>query len=228
MSNLAAVVHKIHRKLGDPRDPSSFSSKRRAFRFKEFLRRFPDLESMRVLDLGGTPGYWHGTPVRPAHVTTVNLDDFDPGAPWVEHVIADACDIATLKRCPGDYHLVVSNSLIEHVGGYQRRRDLAGVIRAAAPSHWVQTPDRLFPVEPHYVGPMFQFLPLRLRAQVVRRWPLNHVPVETADEALEQVLTIELISATELQFLFPESTIWHERLAGVSKSIVAVKNGQRS
>jgi len=70
---------------------------------------------------------------------------------------------------------------------------------------------------------MFQFLPLRLRAKVVRNWPLNHVPVHTSDAALEQVLTIELISATELRHLFPGATVWHERLLGMSKSIVAIR-----
>jgi hypothetical protein len=120
--------------------------------------------------------------------------------------------------------LVVSNSLIEHVGGYQRRRSFAEVVRAAAPLHWVQTPDRYFPFEPHYVGPGFQFLPLGVRAQVVRRWPLNHKCVYTTEDALDQILMIELIGATELQHLFPSSTIWHERMAGLSKSIVAIKS----
>lgn len=224
---LDLIVNKIHHKLGDPDQPRSFSSSRRSKRFTELLRRFPNLRGMRVLDLGGTPDFWSSVPVRPTHVTTMNLDDqYDPDEPWLDHVVADACDLRSLEGCGGRYDLVVSNSLIEHVGGHARRQDFAQVVEAAAPSHWVQTPDRYFPIEPHYLGPGFQFLPPRARAEVVRRWPIAHERVYTSAEALSQVLTIELISATELQHLFPHSTIWHERLAGLSKSIVAVKSGR--
>ncbi|ASR38888.1 SAM-dependent methyltransferase [Prauserella marina] len=215
----------MHHKLGDPRQANSFSSKRRAVRFAELTRRFPDLAAMRVLDLGGVPDFWRSAPVRPSFVTTMNLDKYEPPEPWLEHVVADACGLGSLDACRGDYDLVVSNSLIEHVGGYQRRRDFADVVRAAAPSHWVQTPDRYFPVEPHYVAPGFQFLPLRTRARLVSRWPLAHERVHTVEEAVEQILTIDLISTTELAHLFPASDIWHERLLGFSKSIVAVRTG---
>lgn len=221
LTNIASM---IHRKLGDPNHPGSFSSRRRAVRFKEFIRHFPELERMRVLDLGGMPDFWYSTPVSPAHVTTVNLDKRDSVVPWIEHVVGDACDLTLLDSCPGGYDLVVSNSLIEHVGGYQRRQEFARVVMVAAPAHWVQTPDRYFPIEPHYVAPGFQFLPVGARAQLVRRWPIAHERVYTMPDALAQVLTIELISTTELQHLFPESAIWHERLAGMSKSIVAVKS----
>ncbi len=221
---LDVIVGKIHRKLGDPDEAKSFSNSRRAKRFTELLRRFPDLSGMRVLDLGGTLDFWRSVPVRPTHVTTMNLDDnYHHDEPWLDHVVADACELRSLERCIGRYDLVVPNSLIEHVGGYARRQDFARVVHAAAPSHWIQTPDRYFPIEPHYLGPGFQFLPPRARAEVVRHWPIAHERVSTTADALSQVLTIELISATELQHLFPLSTIWHERLAGLSKSIVAVR-----
>lgn len=220
----SALAERLHHKLGDPDRRDSFSSRRRAVRFRELLRRFPDLAAMRVLDLGGTPEFWRAAPVRPAHVTTVNLDPkFDPAEPWLDHVRADACDLSTLDKCAGGYDVVVSNSLIEHVGGYQRRREFAAVVAAAAPAYWVQTPNRYFPVEPHYVAPAFQFLPVRLRARLVCRWPLAHERVYTVDDALAQVLTIDLLSPAELAHLFPDADIWHERLAGLSKSIVAVK-----
>lgn len=223
---MTGLAQRVHRMLGDPDRANSLSSRRRAIRFQEMLRRFPALDSMRVLDLGGTPEFWRSTPVRPAYVTTVNLDPkFEPEESWLHHVEGDACDPATVDRCPGTYDIVVSNSLIEHVGGYQRRRDLAAVITSAAPAHWVQTPDRYFPVEPHYVAPGFQFLPVRARARLVSRWPLAHERVYTTADAIAQVLTIDLVSATELRHLFPASSIWHERMFGLSKSLVAIGGG---
>jgi hypothetical protein len=225
MGRFTGIARRMHHKLGDPDLGSSFSSRRRAVRFREFLRRFPELPSMRVLDLGGTPSFWRAAPVRPAHVTTLNLDKYDPDESWLQHVVADACALESLNLCAGGYDLVVSNSLIEHVGGYQRRRDFAEVVMAAAPAHWVQTPDRYFPIEPHYVAPGFQFLPLSARARLVSRWPLAHERVYTVSDAIAQVLTIELLSTTELQHLFPRSTIWHERFFGLSKSIVAMRTG---
>lgn len=223
---LSGFVDKIHHRLADPHEPRSLSSSRRAKRFAELVRRFPDLAQMRVLDLGGTPDFWRSAPVQPAYVTTMNLDTWTADEPWLDHVTADACDVSSLDRCAGDYDLVVSNSLIEHVGGFLKRQELAHVVEKAAPSHWVQTPDRYFPIEPHFVGPGFQFLPVRARAELVRRWPIAHERVHTSEEALAQVLTIELISSAELAHLFPGSTIWHERLAGLSKSIVAVRAGR--
>lgn len=224
---LGKIARRIHDAVGNPDEANSLSSRRRAVRFKELVRCFPELDRMRVLDLGGTPDFWRSAPVRPAHVTTLNLDDkYEPDEPWLDHVVADACDLASLDSCAGGYDLVVSNSLIEHVGGYQRRQDFARVVMAAAPAYWVQTPDRYFPIEPHYVAPGFQFLSVRARAAAVRRWPLGHERVYTSADALTQVLKIDLISATELLHLFPGSAIWHERLAGLSKSIVAIKRAK--
>jgi hypothetical protein len=221
---LTKVMRRIHDTIGNPNAENSISSRRRAVRFRELVRQFPELDNMRVLDLGGTPDFWRSAPVHPAHVTTLNLDGkYDVSESWLEHVVADACNLASLDICAGDYSLIVSNSLIEHVGGYERRKEFAQVVRTAAPAHWVQTPDRYFPIEPHYLGPGFQFLPIKMRAAIIRHWPIAHERVYTTADALAQALTIDLIGATELQHLFPESVIWHERFVGLSKSIVAIK-----
>lgn len=222
---LLEIARRLHHLVGDPEKTNSISSRRREVRFRELVRRFPDLTAMRVLDLGGTPDFWRSVPVRPKFVTTLNLDDkYNPTEPWLEHIVADACEMTSLDLCRGGYDVVVSNSLIEHVGGYRQRQAFARVVMAAAPAYWVQTPDRYFPIEPHYVAPGFQFLPVRVRAEGIRRWPLAHERVYTTPEALAQALMIELISATELRHLFPDCTIWHERLGGISKSIVAISN----
>lgn len=207
--------------LCDPRHPGSLAARARARRAAELLRRFPDLPRMRVLDLGGTPEFWTGAAVRPYAVTTVNLV---PAAaappPWITHVVGDACVPGTL----GDgYDLVVSNSLLEHVGGHARRRMLAEVVHACAPRHWVQTPYRYFPLEPHWLAPGWQFLPPAARAGVLRRWPYSHVRPATRHDALREVLGTELVTGAEMRWLFPGSDIWRERVAGLTKSLVAVR-----
>jgi hypothetical protein len=87
----------------------------------------------------------------------------------------------------------------------------------------VQTPYRYFPVEPHFLFPGFQFLPLKARAALVQRWPLVHTRPGDHDAAVSAALHVELLGRTELEALFPDSEIVSEKLAGLTKSLVAVR-----
>ncbi len=176
---------------------------------------------MRVLDLGGLPDFWRTAEVRPAELTTVNLVEADAPEEWITHLVEDACSPPSVAG--REFDLVVSNSLLEHVGGYAPRLKLAEVIRTATPRHWVQTPYRYFPIEPHWMFPGLQFLPVNLRAAAIRRWPLGYSRL-AGDEATDAVLATELISITEMRLLFPQSDVWQERVAGVTKSIVAIRD----
>lgn len=209
------------RKLADNSDAASLASAARRKRFTELTRRFPDLGSMRVLDLGGAPAFWRSAPVRPAHVTVVNLDPFGGGAPdGIEVLRADACDLPESVRKRG-YDLTFSNSVIEHVGGHHRRLAFADAVRTTAPHYWIQTPYRYFPIEPHWVFPGQQFLPAGMRAWASARWRWGHIHSD-ASTAIEDVLSIELLSVTELRHYFPDAEIYRERFLGLTKSITAV------
>jgi hypothetical protein len=217
-----SLVSVARRWIADPGNPQSISARRRRHRWDELVRRFPDLDSMRVLDLGGTPAFWRTAPRRPAHVTTVNLEPGRTDEPWLRHLVDDACVPTTLGH--EQYDLVVSNSLLEHVGGHGRRRLLAEVIQKSAPAHWVQTPYRYFPIEPHWLAPGWQFLPAAGRAAVLSQWPFCHTGrPRNRDDALRIVLETELIGLAELRMLFPRSDVWRERAGGLTKSIVAVR-----
>lgn len=144
---------------------SSLSERMRLHRWERLRAEFPDLETLRVLDLGGTTLYWTRSPVRPRSVTVINLKEPGEGLPWVQAISGDACDARELVG--GDeFDLVSSNSLIEHLGGHMQRRRFADVVRAMAPRYSVQTPYRYFPVEPHWVLPGMQFLPLSVRSWI--------------------------------------------------------------
>jgi len=205
----------------------SLSERARAKRWEEFLRRFPGLPDMRVLDLGGTTWFWTMAPVRPKSLLVVNLDEGtfnDDQHPWISTVRADACDLPYDVR-EMQFDLVFSNSLIEHVGGHWRRQELADSIVKLSDHYWVQTPARYFPLEPHWIFPGFQFLPVAARAAISRRWPLSPPDLRghTRLDAVEDVLEVELVSATEMGLLFPDAELWPERFLGMTKSIVAIR-----
>lgn len=211
--------------------PGSLGDRARGKRWDTVCAAFPDLDRLRVIDLGGRADMWMRAPVRPAHVHLVNLEEQPDALPdWitaeVRDVIKDGGDAGGGggggEPAFGPYDLAFSNSVIEHVGGFANREAFARAVRGLAPRYWVQTPYRYFPVEPHFLFPGFQFLPLSMRAGVLRRWPLVHSRPTTRARALEIALWVELLSRTELQVLFPESRIIKERIGGLPKSLVAV------
>ncbi|MFI0356758.1 class I SAM-dependent methyltransferase [Actinomadura sp. 9N407] len=203
--------------------PGSMGARYRARRWDWLCSAFPELDRMSVIDLGGTAESWYRAPVRPARVHIVNLEKPPEDPPgWLRADHADACEMPA-EILDGGYDLVISNSVLEHVGGHARRRMFADAVHRLADRHWIQTPYRYFPVEPHWVCPGMQFLPPPARATVARHWPLVHTPPADRAEALRAVLEVELLSRTEMRAYFPHSRIVGEKVAGLTKSLIAVK-----
>lgn len=224
--------------LGHPYDPSSFIGRLRAERWSLLNEHFPALADMSVIDLGGSTSAWEAAPVRPKTLTVLNIAEQPnqtiaagraaavrtTGGGTIEIVQGDACTADVLLR-GRRFDLAHSNSLIEHVGGADRRTRLASAITTLADHHWVQTPNRYFPIEPHWWLPGFQFLPDGLAASLTR-----HVEVGPRSgrgmgrtEALALVRSVELLSAGDLRALFPESSLIRERLGGLTKSLVVTR-----
>jgi hypothetical protein len=187
-----------------------------------FEECFPNVSEMSVLDLGGTADAWRLIPIRPARLVFLNVRA--PGElSGAEIIMGDACnppDRVWRER----FDIVFSNSLIEHLGGHSRRQTFAEVVRSLADHHWVQTPYRYFPVEPHYAGPLFQFLPLGARARLVARWPIGSLAtVKDPAECLALAQGTELLSRTEMRGYFPDATLLTERALGMTKSLIAFR-----
>jgi hypothetical protein len=200
----------------------SLAERMRLRRWARLTEEFPDFEKLRVLDLGGTTIFWERSPLRPTSVTVINLNAPGDGLDWVRPIVGDACDAPKLVGDEG-FDLVFSNSLIEHLGGHSKRLAFAEVVRSMAPRYAVQTPYRYFPVEPHWVFPGMQFLPLNVRCWLAPRWPLGHTRGWPVAEAEEEVMFTELLSLTEMRAYFPDAHIDLERLAGLPKSMTAFR-----
>lgn len=201
----------------------SLGERRRASRWEWFGRTFADIDSMSVIDLGGTVEAWQRAPIHPASVHVINLESGDAEVPpWIRTDIADACNLPP-HIINGNYDLVFSNSVLEHVGGYSQRQQFADAVHKLADRHWVQTPYRYFPIEPHWLFPGFQFLPLSVRATVSQRWPLSHNQSKERERNIHRAMSVELLSRTEMGLHFPHSTIGAERMLGMTKSLIAIK-----
>jgi hypothetical protein len=199
----------------------SWGERRRERRAQWLAASFPDLSTMSVVDLGGRAETWLRAPARPKQVHVVNLEPPPTDVPeWIEVTYGDACalpDSVARRR----YDLVFSNSVIEHVGGHERRLRFAESVHRLADAHWVQTPYRYFPMEPHWLAPGMQYLPVAARVTIAHRWPLAPAPDRRA--ATRTVLWTELLDRTQMRHYFPNSTLRAERLFGLTKSLIAFR-----
>jgi len=182
---------------------------------------------MSVIDLDGRVGMWLRAPFRPATIHIVNLQAPPTEVPpWMRVDQGDACALSD-EIAGSKYDLVFSNSLLEHVGGHAQRARFADNVHALSARHWIQTPYRYFPVEPHWLFPGFQFLLLSARAEISRKWPLVHFPPESRAANVRRVMEVELLSRTEMQSYFPDSTLLPEKTMGLTKSLIALKTSYR-
>ena len=119
-------------------------------------------------------------------------------------------DALRMPFADGAFDVAYCNSLIEHLDPADRPL-LASELRRVARRYYVQTPNRWFPVEPHVLLPLFQFLP---RAARRRLWRFG-----VAGGAFED---IRLLDAHELHDLLPRARLIRERFGPLTKSLMAV------
>ncbi len=220
-----SVMDRVQRRILVDGSNATIVGRARLRRWNLLRATFPGIEHMHVIDLGGRASDWLSSPVQPGAVTVLNLVEQEAVPDRrIATVRGDACDVPPEIR-EGRFDLVFSNSLIEHVGGHARRVQVAETVGQLSDRHWVQTPYRYFPIEPHWMLPGLQFFPHRAQATLARHWPLP--PWRPSDQAaaLEEVLNIELLTRTQMQYYFPDSELRFERFVGLPKSLIAVKRG---
>ena len=198
-----------------------FAERYRPRRMATLYSHFPITPETRVLDIGGVEDTWDYVPVRP-QLTLLNLYPAPANLPsdirWVQ---GDARDIPFQ---PGEFDLVFSNSVIEHVGSWSDQKRFADeVVRLGAP-FWVQTPNYWFPIEPHVLGFGTQWVPQRVRRTAahhtsVRGW-IEGAPWRETDTIIDEV---RLLKGSEVKRLFPDAVLWRERVGGITKSFVAAR-----
>ncbi len=211
------------RRMADVDATDSLANRMRRKRTRFFLEmaaEHPD--GLTVLDVGGRESYWEqmGLLDTPGlQLTLLNLDAPPARAANVTSRTGSATDLSSL---PDDaYDLVFSNSVIEHVGDLHQQLLAAREMQRVGRRFLVQTPNRFFVLEPHFLVPFFGVLPATSRV-----WVLTHVrtrrhPVDTATAVMLHS-NHRLLTRGELRLLFPGARVERERIAGLTKSFVVI------
>lgn len=222
-------------KLTDYDNPTSFGSRMRARRMAPLIglisRVHAQNGNVRILDVGGRRTYWKALSSEflekhDVKITILNLPCDLVGAEdhIFSYVAGDACDMAEYPD--HSFDIVHSNSVIEHVGNWDRIKSFAKEVRRMAPILFVQTPYFWFPIEPHFVKLMHHWLPKPLRASMWMRHQMGYRgQASNIDEAMHKMDDEPyLLDMRMFRFLFPDCRIIRERFCLFTKSMVALKD----
>lgn len=210
----------LFNRIGNNNAPQSISSKLRKKRFEKFLSVLNVSKNDKILDIGGYEQIWEGSGLE-ENVTLLNLKFSDKKNPKFKYIEGDACDMKMVAD--KNFDIAFSNSVIEHVGDFQRQKAFAKEVNRVADKYWIQTPNKYFLIEPHVLFPFFDFLPLNIKKYIALNWKYSHFRRLKLDVQAE-LYRLRLLTKKEMVLLFPQSNIFTENIIGMSKSITAYKS----
>jgi hypothetical protein len=210
------------RSLADNSNPNSLAAQLRRKRFAFFTELLSVLpRPVTILDVGGTQRFWEVvgfTSPDDVDVTLLNVSKEPTSYANFRSVVGDA---RAMHFNDKEFDVVFSNSVIEHVGRYPDQARMAREVMRVGKRYFVQTPNRNFPIEPHFLFPLFQFLPVSVRIWLLRHMHLGwHKRTPDAASAREQVEGVQLMNRREFTALFPGARLHVEPFGGLQKSFI--------
>ena len=191
-----------------------------------FFRQFFDqisaggTQSVKILDIGGTEDYWKSMGFElnnKTEIVLLNLYEKEVSHPGFKSIKGDACNLEGIAD--KSFDLVFSNSVIEHLFTQENQIKMANEIQRVGKNYFIQTPNKYFPIEPHWVFPFFQFLPFGLQVFLTQHFNLGHIPkAKNKEAAISLVKEVRLLSKTEFTHLFKGSMLYTEKFLGLNKS----------
>jgi SAM-dependent methyltransferase len=217
---------KVFEKIYDNRQSDSWATNLRNRRLNLFKSLLATLTTpIKILDVGGTWDFWKNSglinPTQNIELTILNMGptEIDPAYPNIRAVVGDARNMPEFKD--GEFDVVFSNSVIEHVGDYRDQDRMAKEIMRVGNRYFIQTPNLYFPIEPHFLFPFFQFLPRELKFWLVTTFKIGWYDRITDDKkAWELVNEVRLLTKTEFISIFPSACLYQEKVFGLTKSFV--------
>jgi SAM-dependent methyltransferase len=183
-----------------------------------FLEEIEPTPETTVLDVGvdelgfgegggcGTLNFFEERYPWPERITALGIHEgssFRARYPGIRYVQGDAL---ALPFEDGEFDVVFSNAVIEHVGGRERQRQFVAEALRVGRKVFITTPNRRFPLEVHTLLPFVHWLPGRPAGAVYdllgKGWAKD----------------IDLLSRRSLESLFPGRV----RIVNLGLTLVAV------
>lgn len=210
-------IHRIYQTI---------SPRFRRKRMRWFNERLKVRPGERLLDLGGYPWCWDEAALS-NQVTLFNLSyppEWENAAGRFTCLTGDAC---ALPFADGEFDVVFSNSVIEHVGTWERQMQFAAEARRVGRKLWIQTPAYEFFIEPHLIAPFVHWLPVRWQRRLIRNFtPWGWLARPHAPDVEAFIAEVRLLTGPEMHRLFPDCEMLEEKLLGMTKSYIAVRAGR--
>lgn len=207
-------------------NPQSLGFKFRRKRLQEFEKlfftHFAGVETIEILDVGGTDYFWQHSSLL-AHpgirITLLNLHLEKTSHPAIQAVQGDATNLKGFAEASFD--LVFSNSVIEHLYTLENQQKMASEIRRVGKRHFIQTPNAYFPIEAHYALPFAQYYPKAFLQFILTKTKLSRLKRWSPTDASQYQAEIRLLKESEMKVLFPGSSLLKEKVLGLTKSFTA-------
>ena len=208
---------------------NSFVNQFRQKRFellKNGIEKLIQKDHFKILDIGGDIQYWKniGWQHPACKIHLLNLYESKVPENESQQFSSSVGNGLSLEYKKGEVDLIFSNSVIEHVGSYANQQIFASEVRRVSDKYIVQTPSIWFPLEPHSLIPLFQFLPHSIRALLIMTFNINYFPkAKTYKAAIIVSHSTLMFTHKRFKQLFPEAEIQVERFLGIPKSYTAIK-----
>lgn len=217
----------------NPENKDSISYKHRRKRMKLFEDFFESCfsdriaknERIKVIDIGGSYAFWKDLDFKYFDICDfmlVNLENISipENITNMQFQIGDATNLYGIND--DEFDVAFSNSVIEHVGQKQEWEKMVGEMRRVCGRVlYLQTPNRYFPIEPHFAFPFFQFLPLIIQAMLINKFQIGVMPRGKSIKDSQNIAnSVHLLSYKNLKELFPNADIRNEKALLLTKSFM--------
>lgn len=200
-----------------------FQPKLRRGRLQVFLENLRPNSSSRILDVGGYVGNWEGAPIT-SKITVLNLSFPPASRPISTRFTSKVGDGRKMEFADQSFDILFSNSVIEHVGSFEDQKRFAAEARRVGKQIFVQTPNRWFFIEPHFVAFFVHYLPRPIAKRLLPIFSVRGIFQRGDNIDLKQLAEeVRLLSYWEFQQLFFDCEIHREKWFGMTKSFIAIR-----